>query len=1192
MATREIPFRPKLEGDFRSRFYSAVSSIDRNTTTAEINEICAAEIDWVENQCVVNLEQRKRYRAVWYLFRDLIRASWTAEFKDGILYMWLSEASSSQESSAKEAKDLVRSWMSESRHERIVASSDFISRVETATVTKKPVTELIADGNELANRLASVKEGLLPVTEAVKPYLQLVTDSGPSSVDKYTNQRIADIWRYFRMTWATPAENTPGRTMQYLIRDAAHPMHAVMGLASLENCAVAIACRDEFIGWTPNAVLEAIECGLISPLDAYQKLISYLIDGIESIDTSDLCSSADIQNPSAALIEQLNSIKNEAENQRAVLISGGADSKEGNSETTGDIARSEESVRLLYTQKRADQLAKNLSALIVLRQAITRPSFSAEWKAICEEEAVLSAIRTALTVQKSKHIGTSMLELNVCGAIPPYNEILGGKLVALLATSPQVIHDYKERYTGRRSEIASKLKGEDISRPADLVYVGTTSLYSVGSSQYNRLKMPAQAISSKMDIKWEKLGYTTGFGTLHISKATTLCLKEAMGANAKVNHVFGEGPSPKMRLLSASIRELLETSHDETKEFSKHAMSRIVYGAKIACNTSAYLLGFDQSPDFCMDVDNYNDGTNNIIRFWQERWLANRLNYPPVFDRIRSFDKSSIVVGNEINTSEQWHYEKLSEDPNVGVTNNETGHLQFIRDFYRGKSSFADCTQTDNLQSIHVLTKLDDAICDAVSNGRDVVLTGNPGDGKTHIIRVLESRLKSLGKDIYIELDASTKQDEVLFSTWKKAREEGKVFVIAINAAVLHALYTFHSDFSPIFNSYNQMIHAVGYGEEVSNDSDVVVFDLSKREVLSSDIISAVISKLTDPEHYSDCNACPLRFSCPIEKNRKLLNNTVFQERILSISKRAILKGYHATLRDLQAFVSYLIFGDRDCTMIARTSGNNSYDIANLVYSGKGKIFDAFRDSFDPVKMSHPKWDEQILTNTLDRSSWIPEFEVPVEAIDAYNQDEFELRKRQFFFFNQNGFELLDILDDDITSFQSFLAQKDKSITRDVVSKLNAFFGKRDLSKELEIWSGHRFNNSPRKVLISSGSIKTNKFVVGHPTLLPTMEKGIEMSESYVRFMPKENQGVHLKIDFSMYSFLSAAEHGVPVLYMDSVMTKRVWRFIEQLQALVEQDDDTVDLSLFDIQNKTEYLIEISLDEKKYTSISKKMQRT
>ena len=1192
MATREIPFRPNLEGEFRARFYNAVSSINRETSVTEIDNLCSTEINWVENECVVNIVQRRKYRAVWYLFRDLIRASWKAEFKEGILYMRLSEIASDDDSSTKEAKDLIRSWMSESRHERIVAASDFVSRIENSTTSKKPVTDLIADGAELAKRLEMVSEGSVPVTEVVKPYLQLVTDSGPNSIDVFTNQRIADIWRYFRMTWATPAENTPGRTMQYLIRDAAHPMHAVMGLASLENCAVAISCRDEFIGWTQSAMNASIKSGQLSPLEAYQKLISYLNEGIDSIDYSDLCEATDIQNPSSSVIEKLNSIAVEADNQRKNMIVGNNDDLlEENPEVEGDIARSEQSVQLLFRHKRAEQLAKNLASLIVLRQVITRPNFTSEWEEIGDEEAVGTAIRVALTVQKSKHIGTSMLELNVCGAVPPYNEILGGKLVALLATSPQVIHDYKERYGGRRSEIASKLKGSDICRPADLVYIGTTSLYSIGSSQYNRLKIPHEAIDAKMDIKWEKLGYTTGYGTLHISKATTLCLKETMGDNNKINHVFGEGPSPKMRLLAASIRDLLESAHDDTKEFTKHAMSRIVYGAKIACNTSMYMLGFDESPDYYTDIDNYSEGTEKIIKFWQERWLAHRIKYLPIFDRLKAFDKNSIIVSNEIRRGEEWHYEKLSDHPDVSVVTSESGRLQFIRDFYRGKSAFADGVHADDLKSIHVKTKLDDAICEAVSHGNDVVLTGNPGDGKTHIIRMLESDLLSSSSKIEIELDASTKSNEELFSLWKTTRENGKAFVIAINAAVLHSLYLAHKDFKPIADAYNQMIHAVNHGEDLIDESDVVVFDLSKREILTEEIIGAVIAKLTAPEHYTECVSCPLRTSCPVAKNRQLLNTTTFQNRILAISKRAILKGYHTTLRDLQAFVSYLIFGNRDCSTIAKTSGNNNYDIANLVYSGKGKLFDAFKEAFDPVTMSHPVWDEKILTNSIEPSSWIPEFDVPVEAIDAYNQAEFALRKRQFFFFNTSGMALLDILDDDIAQFQNFMSLSDKSIARDIVGKLNAFFGKPELSKELEIWSGHRFNNSPRKVLISSGSIKTNKFIVGHPKLLPTMSNGIDMSENYLRIMPKENLGVFLKIDFAMYSFLAAAEHGVPVLYMDSVMTKRVWRFIEQLQAMVESDDDVIDLSLFDIQNKTEYLVEISVDERKYTSITKKTQK-
>ena len=90
MINREIPFRPKLEGDFRIRFYNAVSCINEETSPLEIERISNDEITWVEEECTYNLEQRKKYRAVWMLFRDLSRASWKACYRDGVLYMSLS----------------------------------------------------------------------------------------------------------------------------------------------------------------------------------------------------------------------------------------------------------------------------------------------------------------------------------------------------------------------------------------------------------------------------------------------------------------------------------------------------------------------------------------------------------------------------------------------------------------------------------------------------------------------------------------------------------------------------------------------------------------------------------------------------------------------------------------------------------------------------------------------------------------------------------------------------------------------------------------------------------------------------------------------------------------------------------------------------------------------------------------------
>ena len=258
ITNKSIPFRPKLEGEFRTRFYTVVQKIDDDTKTSELEKIAVREVHWVEHECTVNLAQRKKYRAVWMLLRDLIRASWKACYRDGVLEMRLPvlDKSELESSSLSEMKSLLRNWMQDSRLERLQIYSDFINRMERETATKKSINHLIADGEELYTRLHAISENKIKIGEAIKPYLQLVHEN---ERDEYTGQKLSEIWSYFSLSWSTPAETTPGRTMQYLIRDAAHPYHAVMGIASLENTAVQITCRDDYIGWNAPSFIDRLK---------------------------------------------------------------------------------------------------------------------------------------------------------------------------------------------------------------------------------------------------------------------------------------------------------------------------------------------------------------------------------------------------------------------------------------------------------------------------------------------------------------------------------------------------------------------------------------------------------------------------------------------------------------------------------------------------------------------------------------------------------------------------------------------------------------------------------------------------------------------------------------------------------------------------------------------------------------------
>ena len=1113
MLNREIPFRPKLEGDFRIRFYNAVSEINEQSSPLDIEKIAENEIKWVEEVCTYNLGQRKKYRAVWMLFRDLTRASWKACYRDGVLYMSLPSLNGADihDGSSPEVKKLLRSWMSDSRHERLVSYTDFIQRMEKKNASGHSIDELIADGDELCHRLRLAKDGKISANEAVKPYLQLVTENDR---DEFTGLKVSEIWRYFRLTWSTPAETTPGRTMQYLIRDAAHPMHAVMGIASLENCAVQITCRDDYIGWNQKAFIDKLSGLTTKEVKAeFKRLLQYIDVGISGIDYSALCTDATVKQPTEEDIQNLLDYASSAEQRRQELLKeqleGGLDEDEKSE--LGSISKETEDA--LYNRKRAEQLGRLLMAKKALLDIYNSKSFADIWQDFCNSEAGNSAIRSALVAQKTQHIGSSLMELNVCGAIPPYNEILGGKLVALLATSPQVIRDYKERYSDKASMIASRLKGEDVFRPADLVYVGTTSLYYVGSSQYNRLKIPGDIFGSDFDIIWKKLGMTIGFGTMHISKATTLSLTEATsdGFN-RINHVFGEGASPKMRLLTMAIRELLESTNEDSKDFSKHAMSRIVYGACLARNTTDYLMGKAKKPEYYTDLKKYKEGTQRIIDYWTERWLTSRLNFEPIYDRISSFDKQTLMVGNQINEDEEWKFERLKEVQQMPSSDDKKEGLRFIRDFYRGTSAYADHIDAALLSGIHLTTKLDKAIIEAVDKGKDIVLTGNPGDGKTHIIRMLRNELESLSTPAVIELDASTLSEDEIYERWKNARENKTPFVIAINAAVLYSVYKSYPDFEPVQEAYSQMANAVVFHDESITSDALVVFDLSKREALTAEILQQAILKMTAEEHYKECKKCPLADSCEVHTNRRLLNNSLFQSRLSMILQRVSLRGYHATLREIQSFIAYLIFGNRSCKQINQTAGNSEYNVVNLIYSGKGNLFKAINDAIDPVNISHPVWDERILLNDINSDSWADDYEVPAEAIAFDNEDLFDLRKRQFFFFNQHGDELLTILDDDTTRFKNFLEQDSGKIIKELISKLNNFFGATSASNtKLQIWSGHRYNNEPRKVLISAGTLKKSEFSIGKPKLLSSMHSGIDMTSNYVRLEKKDSPDIFLK---------------------------------------------------------------------------------
>jgi len=229
-----------------------------------------------------------------------------------------------------------------------------------------------------------------------------------------------------------------------------------------------------------------------------------------------------------------------------------------------------------------------------------------------------------------------MIYIVVCGAVPPYNHLLGGKLVCSLLLSLEIIKYYKEKYSNSVSIIASCMSGKKIRRDQDLVLYNTTSLNGVGSSQYNRIKIPTNIIGGEEDEKIEylNLGFSKKYGSFHFSKDTIDLIHHLVGRKGEgriVNSIFGEGANPLMR----KLREGLEVLGFPSTEILKHGNKRVLYCVPLAKNFREVLLGIEKKPKFLIPQDKQKEKTQLLIDFWKQRWLSNRIKNTKVIEEVK-----------------------------------------------------------------------------------------------------------------------------------------------------------------------------------------------------------------------------------------------------------------------------------------------------------------------------------------------------------------------------------------------------------------------------------------------------------------------------------------------------------------------------------------------------------------------------
>jgi len=162
----------------------------------------------------------------------------------------------------------------------------------------------------------------------------------------------------------------------------------------------------------------------------------------------------------------------------------------------------------------------------------------------------------------------NVMDAFVVGAVPPYSQILGGKLIAMLMTSSEVVETFSRKYTTG----ATLIRGRKSDGRLALI---TTSSALGRSSIYNRLSLDSQ----KLFISG---GFTLGSGEFHLSNGVykdLMAFARQLGEPSAKDERWGTGWRSRREVVRRVLPQL-----GLSRELVYHGVRREVFLVPLASN--------------------------------------------------------------------------------------------------------------------------------------------------------------------------------------------------------------------------------------------------------------------------------------------------------------------------------------------------------------------------------------------------------------------------------------------------------------------------------------------------------------------------------------------------------------------------------------------------------------------------------
>ncbi len=481
--------------------------------------------------------------------------------------------------------------------------------------------------------------------------------------------------------------------------------------------------------------------------------------------------------------------------------------------------------------------------------------------------------------------------------------------------------------------------------------------------------------------------------------------------------------------------------------------------------------------------------------------------------------------------------------------------LDFIKKLYNGKNCYSDHMSEEELGFLHIPSGVEQLVSNMLDKHKLVFLTGNPGDGKTFIIKAIESCITRTNAFVEADFNEVTQYDEIA-KTIVDLYTEKRPAVFAINEYPFLLLCKEIKRIAPDIHGEIMRAKKSAITYEISEPiKHIAVVDLNERNLLTKDnqLLDALVTKMTDLLSSEPVHSPVLQY------NLRALQTAEIKRQVVALLELAASDCEHFAARDILGALSFMLTA---CTM---DEYENQY-YYSAIFEGSNDLLRSIQ-KFDPIYLSVPTLDENLWNGTLS-GGWLleppqkwpndPSFEDDVDAaVECFREI-----KRKYYFENLYGQGLLRLQPEEIRKsmeiFTTFDSQKKKIKERLVRSINKLFLPSSDDKKQLHIWTTHRYDLSQEAaVAVSSKSIDSSELEIKMPRPADWL-LGMEYMPNHIILKPRDGDSPVLTLDADFLRTLDAVENGYPVGLLAPQYEQAAAMFLQQLDnfGYAEENDD------------------------------------